>query len=96
MHEAVELAGAPTVEHPGHRAGLRRRAREEALDTGRVVYERRFCWVIARISDRRIAIFTAADGTGAYTNPKRQSLKPGQRVDYNARGAKDGSVSLSD
>jgi hypothetical protein len=62
----------------------------------RVVYQRRFCWVIARINARRIAIFTAADGTGAYTIPKRQTLKAGEHVDYNARGAKDGRVSLSD
>jgi hypothetical protein len=61
----------------------------------RVVYQKRFCWVIARISDRRIAIFTAANGTGSYTIPDRQSLKAGQHVDYNARGAQDGRVSLS-
>jgi hypothetical protein len=47
---------------------------------------------VAPIGDRRIAIFTAADGHGPSSIPERRRLKAGERVSYDARAARDGRV----
>jgi hypothetical protein len=49
---------------------------------------------VAPIGRRRIAIFTAVRGRRPFTIPLRRSLKPGERVDYNARADRKGRVTL--
>jgi hypothetical protein len=60
----------------------------------RVAYRRGDCFVIAPIGSRRIAIFTAAEGHRPFTIPERRRLKSSEHVDYNARAARDGRVTL--
>jgi hypothetical protein len=60
----------------------------------RVAYRRGDCFVVAPIGHRRIAIFTAIEGHRPFTIPDRRQLKTGEHVDYNARAARDGRLTL--
>jgi hypothetical protein len=59
-----------------------------------VAYQRPDCFVVAPIGNRRIAIFSAASGRRPFSVPERRRLKPGERVPFNARARRDGTVAL--
>jgi hypothetical protein len=52
------------------------------------------CFVVAPRGDWRIAIFSAADDRRPYRVPSRRKLRSGERVPYNARGRRDGTLVL--
>jgi hypothetical protein len=60
-----------------------------------VAYQRPDCFVVAPIGDRRIAILAAPDGRRPFTIPDRRRLRPDERVPYNARARRDGTVVLA-
>jgi hypothetical protein len=59
-----------------------------------VLYRPPDCFVVARISARRIAVFAAGRGRAPYTVPERMNLTRRQRVDYNARVLRDGRIRM--
>lgn len=57
-----------------------------------VDYQKPHCFVVVPIGPRRIAWFTAANGRSPFSVPQRRNLKAGERVPYNARALKDGTI----
>jgi hypothetical protein len=57
-----------------------------------VDYQKPHCFVVVPIGSRRIAWFTAANGRSPFSVPQRRNLKSGERVPYNARARKDGTI----
>ncbi len=57
-----------------------------------VDYQKPHCFVVVPVGPRRIAWFTAANGRPPFSVPQRRNLKAGERVPYNARARKDGTV----
>ena len=68
----------------------------ELAKTGRtrvaVDYQKPHCFVVVPIGRRRIAWFTAENGRSPFSVPQRRNLKAGERVPYNARARKDGTI----
>jgi hypothetical protein len=78
------------VSHTDFLADLARAGRTPV----RVSYERRTCYVTAKVGPRRIAWFAAANGRAPYTNPKRRNLEPNEYVPYNGRALRDGRIEM--
>jgi hypothetical protein len=78
------------VSHTEFVAELARKGRTPV----RVSYERRHCYVTARIGERRIAWFVAQRGYAPFSTPERRNLEASEYVPWNGRALRDGRIRL--
>jgi hypothetical protein len=96
VRECARLWNADALEPESYQVSANQFVAELAPVRVHVAFQRKSCFVVAPIGDRRIAISVAAGGRRPFSNPDRRRLQPGERVPYNARANREGRVVLDD